>query len=436
LTHRNPPEELDVAAETDEGLQVMLNPFEPGFFDNPYEQYAQLREHDPVHFSPLEVWVLFRYDDCFQLLRDPSTSVDIQTELDLNSQDRRGRIEVFTELFPDREPRESRNMLFVDPPDHTRMRKLVAKVFTPRRVEELRPMVQRLVDDTLDGVADRGQMDLIRELAFPLPFVVISEMLGMPDADRDQLREWSGKMVKMLDPIISPDEAMAAMEAADNMFGHVGEVIEWKRKHPADDLLSAMITAEEDGDMLTTDELGDNVGLLFVAGHETTVNLIGNGALALLRNRGQLEAMQADPSLDANAVDELLRYDSPVQFSRRILTKPLTVGATTIEPGKFVMTCLGSANRDPDMFGADAAELNIRRPTASRLLSFGNGIHHCLGAALAKMEGQVALGTLVRRFPDLELQDSEAHWNGRIVLRGVNDLALSWSPAKAGAGSR
>jgi cytochrome P450 len=424
-----------VASNTHDGVQVMLNPFEPGFFDNPYDQYAQLREQDPVHFSPLEVWVLFRYDDCFQLLRDPSTSVDIRTELEMNPDDRRERFEVVAELFPDREPSDSKSMLFADPPDHTRMRKLVSKVFTPRRVEELRPMVQRLVDDTLDAVADRGEMDLIGELAFPLPFTVISEMLGMPDADRDQLREWSGKMVKMLDPIISADDALAAMQAGEHMFGHVGEVIEWKREHPADDLLSAMITAEEDGDMLTTEELIDNVGLLFVAGHETTVNLIGNGALALLRNRGQLEALQADASLDANAVDELLRYDSPVQFSRRIVTKPLTIGDVTIEPGKFVMTCLGSANRDPDVFGTDAAAVDIRRPTASRLLSFGSGIHHCLGAALAKMEGQVALGTLVRRFGDLELEDTDAHWNGRIVLRGVTDLSVAWSPANATVGA-
>ena len=412
---------------------VTLNPFEPGFFENPYEQYAQVREADPVHFSPLEVWVLFRYEDCFQLLRDPSTSVDIRTELELNGDDRRERFEIFEELFPDREPRDSTSMLSSDPPDHTRMRKLVSKVFTPRRVEELRPTVQRLVDGALDRVATRGEMDLIGELAFPLPFTVISEMLGMPDADRDQLREWSGKMVKLLDPVLTRDEAVEAMEAGEHMFGHVGEVIEWKRVHPADDLLTAMINAEEDGDSLTTEELSDNVGLLFVAGHETTVNLIGNGTLALLRNHSQLESLRSDPSLDANAVEELLRFDSPVQFSRRIITKELRVGDKVIEPGRFVMTCLGSANRDPAMFGDDAADLDIRRENASRLLSFGSGIHHCLGAALAKMEAQVAIGTLVRRFPDLELVDEQPRWNGRIVLRGVTDLGVAWSPEKVAA---
>jgi cytochrome P450 len=415
-------------------VQVTLNPFESGFFDDPYAQYRQVREADPVHFSPLGVWVLFRYDDCFQLLRDPRTSVDIKTELDLNPDDRRERIEQFQELFPDQEePDESRSMLFVDPPDHTRMRKLVSKVFTPRRVEELRPLVQRLVDERLDAVVDRQAMDLIGDLAFPLPFTVISEMLGMPAADRDQLREWSGKMVKMLDPILTTEEAVEAMDAGKHMFDHVGDVIEWKRSHLSDDLLSAMITAEEDGEVLTTDELIDNVGLLFVAGHETTVNLIGNGTLALLRNRDQLEQLQRDPSLDVNAIEELLRFDSPVQFSRRILREELNIGDTVIEPGKFVMTCLGSANRDPATFGDDADQLDLRRPTAGRLLSFGSGIHHCLGAALAKMEGQVAIGTLVRRFPDLELATDHPTWNGRIVLRGVTELPITWSTDAAAA---
>jgi cytochrome P450 len=410
---------------TNTDAPVMLNPFEPGFFDDPYAQYTRLREQDPVHLSPLELWVLFRYDDCFQLLRDPSTSVASDLTGDDDDEYRRQRLEMFEEVFPGREPQESKSMLFSDPPDHTRMRKLVSKVFTPRRVEELRPMVQQLVDETLEPIAPRGEMDLIAELAFPLPFTVISEMLGMPDADRDQLREWSGKMVKMLDPIMSQDDARDAMIAGEHMFGHVGEVIEWKRDHLADDLLSAMITAEEDGDTLTTQELVDNVGLLFVVGHETTVNLIGNGMLALLRHRDQLERWRSDPSLAAGAVEELLRYDSPVQFSRRIVTQPLRIGDVTIEPGTFVMTCLGSANRDPDVFGVDADTVDITRPSASRLLSFGSGIHHCLGAALAKMEAQVALGTMVARFPDVEVVTESPVWNGRIVLRGVTELPLA-----------
>lgn len=409
-------------------MSIVFNPFEPGFFDNPYDHYRQLREHDPVHFSPLGLWMLFDYSDCFSLLRNPRTSVEIANEHELSADARAERMRMFQELFPDRAPRESTGILFVDPPDHTRLRKLMSKVFTPRRVEQLRPKVQELVDGMLDEVAGRGEMDLIADLAFPLPFVVISEMLGMPEADRLQLREWSHAMVKMLDPILSPDEMTAAVLSAERMFDHVAEVIAWKRDHLADDLLSALITAEEDGDVLTPEELADQVSLLFVAGHETTVNLIGNGVLALLQNRSQLELLQADPSLDANAVDELLRYDSPVQFSRRITVEEVRFGDHLIEPGRFVMTCLGSANHDPAMFGPDADRLDLRRPLAPRHLSFGSGIHHCLGASLARLEGEVAIGTLVRRFPDLQLATDRPHWNGRIVLRGLEELPLAFSP--------
>jgi cytochrome P450 len=411
-------------------VTVSFDPFEPGFFDDPYSHYAQLREHDPVHFSPLGVWVLFRYDDCFSLLRNPHTSVDFTRESDQPA-GRRARLEMADEHFADRPLREPRDLLVLDPPDHTRLRRLVSKVFTPKRVEGLRPTVQRLVDDLLADVAPSGSIELISDLAFPLPFTVISEMLGMPDADRDQLRSWSHTLVKLLDPILSPDEMAAAFDAADQMFGHLDEVIAWKRQHLADDLLSALITAEDDGDVLSHEELIDQVNLLFVAGHETTVNLIGNGALALLRHRDQLELWRDDPSLDANAVDELLRFDSPVQFSRRITIDEMTIGDQVIEPGRFVMTCLGSANHDRDQFGPDADRLDLRRATAPRHLSFGSGIHHCLGAALARLEGQVALGTLIRRFDNLEQTVDAPRWNGRIVLRGLDELPLQFEPAEA-----
>jgi cytochrome P450 len=406
-----------------------LNPFEPGFFENPYRQYAELRQHEPVHHSPLGVWVVFRYDDCFALLRDPHTSVEIRTELELHPDRRRARQEVFEEVFPDREPRESKSMLMVDPPDHTRLRKLVSKVFTPRRVEELRPLVQRLLDDLLDalpaGPVGERTVDLIGDIAFPLPFAVISEMLGMPDADRDLLRDWSGRMVRLLDPIMTSDEAKEAVEAADKMFDYVSEVIAWKRGHVADDLLSALVRAEEGGDMLSSEELADQVVLLFLAGHETTVNLIGNGMLALLRNRHELEALRDDPSLDANAVEELLRFDSPVQFSRRITTRELVLGDARFDAGEFVLTCLGAANHDPTAFGNDADRLDLRRPSASRHISFGSGVHHCLGAALARLEGQIVIGTLVRRFPDVELAVERPTWNDRIVLRGLSSLPVA-----------
>ena len=405
---------------------VLFNPFAPGFFDGPYDQYRRLREAEPVHHSPLDTWILFAYEDCFKLLRDPQMSVDPVVANQINPAGP-ARFDAFRAAHPELPPPEpNRGILNIDPPDHTRIRRLMSKVFTPRRVEELRPEVQGLVDGMLDAVSADHEMDVIADLAFPLPFVVISEMLGMPAADRDLLRDWSHTVVKMLDPVISDQEMLDAMAADVHMVDHCREAIEWKRANPADDLLTALIHAEDDGESLSAEELLDQVILLFIAGHETTVNLIGNATLALLRNPEQLELLRGDPSLDANAVDELLRYDSPVQFSRRIVLQPYEVGDVVIEPGTFLMTCLGSANHDPAVFGDDADSLDLRRANPGRHLSFGSGVHHCLGASLARLEAQVALGTLVRRFDRLELVDDLPAWNERIVLRGLDALPVTF----------
>ncbi len=405
---------------------VLFNPFEPGFFDAPYEQYRRIRTHDPVHHSPIDTWMLFAYEDCFKLLRDPGMSVDPMVANALNP-DVENRFTAFREAHPELpEPTPNRGILNIDPPDHTRIRRLMSKVFTPRRVEELRPEVQRLVNGMLDAVAADGEMDVIADLAFPLPFVVISEMLGMPAADRDLLRDWSHTVVKMLDPILTDQEMLEAFAASEHMVDHCREAIEWKRANPADDLLTALINAEDEGHTLSSEELLDQLVLLFIAGHETTVNLIGNATLALLRNPDQLAVLRDDPSIDANAVDELLRYDSPVQFSRRIVVQPYEVAGVVIEPGTFLMTCLGSANHDPAVFGDDADSLDLRRANPGRHLSFGSGVHHCLGASLARLEAQVALGTLVRRFDQLALVDDAPAWNNRIVLRGLDRLPVTF----------
>jgi cytochrome P450 len=285
--------------------------------------------------------------------------------------------------------------------------------------------MQTLVDDMLDAVEQAGQMDVIADLAFPLPFAVISEMLGMPEADRDQLRGWSHTLVKTFEPLLTPDEMPELLAASDAMVEHVTAAIEWKRGAPADDLLSAMIAVEEEGDRMSTPELIAQVVLLFIAGHETTVNLIGNGTLALLRHPDQLAALQADPDLIGNAVEELLRYDSPVQFSRRIALQDIDVDGQHIEQGSFIFTMLGAANHDPAHFGPDADELDLRRRDAPHHVSFGGGIHHCLGAVLARMEARVAIGSLVRRFPGAELATSEPAWNGRLVLRGLDALPIA-----------
>ncbi|TMM14427.1 MAG: cytochrome P450 [Actinobacteria bacterium] len=396
-----------------------FNPFEPGFFSDPYSRYRTLRERDPVHHSPLGLWMLFRHDHIVGLLRDPSLSVEPENAAPTL------RTQLFEEVAGDRAPRRPRAILSLDPPDHTRLRRLVSKAFTPKRVESLRPRIQQLVDEALDAVASKPTMDVVADLAYPLPFTVICELLGMPEGERDQIREASHTLAGTLDPIISPTDIEDALAASDLIQDYVREVVAWKREHPADDLLSALIGAEEEGDKLSERELLDQVVLLYIAGHETTVNLIGNGTLALLRHRAAYEALGADPGLAVNAVEELLRYDSPVQFSRRITLSDLELGGRHIEAGSFVLTCLGSANHDPDRWGADADDLSLARPGAAQHLSFGSGVHHCLGAALARLEAQAALSTLARRFPAAELADDGPAWNGRIVLRGLDRLPVS-----------
>jgi cytochrome P450 len=400
---------------------VFYNPFEPGFAENPYDQYRALREADPVHCSPFGVWVLTRYDDVLRFLRDPELSVE-QRNAVLTPMQQAARDE-FGDLADEAEF-GSLAMLNRDPPDHTRLRRLVSKAFTPRTIERLRPHIERLVDDALDAAAERGEMELIGELAFPLPFQVISEMLGMPDTDRDQLREWSGTLVRSLEPIADLALVKQILEAGEAMATFITGVIDDKRRKPADDMLSVLIAAEDEGDVLSDDELLAQVMLIYIAGHETTVNLIGNGTLALLRDRAQLERWRDDPSLDAAAIDELLRYDSPVQMSRRITLQDITLEGRNIPKGSFLGTSLAAANRDPARWGGTAERVDVTRADAREHVSFGGGSHYCLGAALARLEGQVAVGRLIRRFPALEIA-GEPVWNGRINLRGLDRLPLA-----------
>jgi cytochrome P450 len=404
---------------------AFYNPFEPGFHENPYDQYARIRAAGRTLRGPFDNLVLHRYDDCFGILRQAGTSVE---EAKAKPELRRP---FPPEMMAGREPRGRRAILNLDPPDHTRIRRLVSSAFTIRRVDQLRPRVRALIDGLLDDIAagsaasGGAPVDLMSAFAFPLPFQVITELLGMPDGDRDQLRAWSHKITQSLEPFLDEDSLRTSLEASDNMTRHIHDAIEWKRRNPADDLLSAMIAAEEDGERLSTTELVDQVALLYLAGHETTVNLIGNGTLALLRHRDQMERLAADPGLDANAVDELLRWDSPVQMSRRIVLEEVEVAGERVGPGDMIMTLLGAANRDPDHWGPTAGRLDLRRKGAGAHLSFGSGIHHCLGAALARLEGAEAIGGLVRRFPAMELATGDPDWNGRIILRGLDTLEVA-----------
>jgi len=398
---------------------VFFNPLDPGYGADPHPHFAQLREHQPVHRSIGNLWFLFRHDDVFALLRDPALSVD-DRNADMSRSDRRP---VF-EAAAGGKIEHSTSILGIDPPDHTRLRRLVAKAFTPAAIEQLRPRVGALVDAALDRIEAAGGGDLVADLAFPLPFDVITEMLGRPASDTLEVRDWSEAIVKTLDPIISDDEIYAAVDASRKMKAHIAEVIDWKRANPGDDLLTAMIDAEENGDRMSSVELNDQVSLLFIAGHETTVNLIGTGLYELLGNRDQWARWRADPSIAANAVDELLRYVSPVQFSRRITTADLVIDGHEIDKGSFVMAGLASANRDPAKWGSTAGELDLGRTGAGQHLAFGSGAHYCLGASLAKLEAQEAIGRFIARFDDVRLGD-EVAWNGRINLRGLARCAVT-----------
>ena len=401
-----------------------LNPFEPGFYENPYAQYADLRTHEPIHQSTLGPWLITRWDDVHTLLRKPGTSVE-ERNVEMSGPSRREQMNELRAQHGAPPIERSLAILNIDPPDHTRIRKLVAKAFTPRAVERIRLTARQQVDAILDDLAGRGEpIDLISELAFPLPFSVINDMLGMPEGDRLQLRAWSHTITQVLDPLLAMQHPQEIIEASVAMREVVAEAIAWKRTRDDDDILTAMIQAEEDGQQLTDAELLENVVLLFLAGHETTVNLIGNGVHALLQHRTELERLVADPALDANAVEELLRYDSPVQFSRRIALEPIEVGGQAIGAGELVMTGLGAANRDEAKFGPTADQLDLGRADAREHVSFGSGVHHCLGAALARLEGQEAIGRLVRRFPAIEATEAPTH-NGRIVLRGFDRLPVS-----------
>ncbi len=399
-----------------------LNPFAPGFFENPYDQYEAAREAEAVHRTPIGSWLVTRWDDVHATLRRPGTSVDDAKATGPTSERRAAMVEAAGRTVS--RPRGREAILNLDPPDHTRLRSLVSKAFTPRAVERIRVRSGQLVDGVLDDLATReGPVDLIAELAFPLPFTVITELLGMPEGDRDQLRDWSHTITKTLDPLLAISHAAEIFDASDHMEEVVAEAIRWKRTRDDDDLLTALIRAEDEGDVLSDTELIDNVTLLYLAGHETTVNLIGNGTKALLDHPDQLERLAADPDLTPNAIEELLRYDSPVQFSRRILLEPFEIAGVPIPAGDLVMTGLGSANRDPRKFGPTAGELDLGRADAREHVSFGSGVHHCLGAALARLEGQEAIGRLVRRFPAMTAAEAPTH-NGRLVLRGWDHLPI------------
>ncbi len=403
---------------TDVGL--LFDPSAPGFAEDPYPHYAELRRADPVHEHPGGYWILSRHDDATAILRSAKMSMQESNLADASDE---APEMALPPAMAEAISVMSLSMLDRDPPDHTRLKSLVSKVFTPKSVAALEPVVTEMVDERLDRIADLGQVNLMDELAFPVPFAVISQMLGTPPADRERMRELTGKIVRSPE-LVGEMEFLAGMAALQELVAMTREMIAWKRDHPADDLLTALINAEEDGDKLSDDELVAQVLLLYAAGHETTVGLIGNGVAALLQNPDQLDLLRREPDLTANAVEEFLRYDPPLQQTRRITMEPYAVRDKEIPAGTLVMISIAGANRDELRFGADAESLRIDRGDARHHVSLGAGPHHCLGAALARLEGQVAIGRLVRRFPSLALA-GEVTWGDRIELRNAKVVPIT-----------
>jgi len=393
---------------------LVFNPMDPEFVADPYPMYARLRSEDPVHHSAAGFWVLTRYDDVVAALRDPRLAKEALAAF-------------VAARFGQPVPAMGLSMLDRDPPDHTRLRGLVSKAFTPRVVEGLRPRVQQIVDGLLDAVEAKGSMDLVEEFAYPIPVNVICEMLGVPIEDHERFKGWSLDIARGLDSILLPtdsDVPRRSMASRSALADYFRELIARRRAAPRGDMLSDLIAAEEAGDKLSEHELLATCILLLIAGHETTVNLIGNGTLALLRHPDQLRRLREDPALIGGAIEELLRFDGPVQRTARIPSEDVTIAGHKIAAGEMVMPFIGAADRDPAQF-PEPDRLNITR-AENRHVAFGLGIHFCLGAPLARIEGQIAIATLLRRLPRLALATDRPAFRPSLTLRGLEALPVSF----------
>ncbi|MFV0135428.1 cytochrome P450 family protein [Streptomyces sp. HMX87] len=397
------------------------------FATDPYPAYAWLREHAPVHRTKLpsgvEAWLVTRYADARQALADQRLSKNPLHHAD--DAERKSK----TGIPGERSANLMSHLLNIDPPDHTRLRRLVSKAFTPRRVAEFAPRVQELTDRLIDDFAAKGSADLIHEFAFPLPIYAICDLLGVPKEDQDDLRDWAGMMIRHGG---GPRGGVA--RSVKKIRGYLADLIHRKRSALGDDLISGLIRASDHGEHLTEDEAAAMCFVLLFAGFETTINLIGNGTHALLQHPAQRLLLQqalaqGDDRLLATGVEELLRYDGPVELATwRYATQPLEIGGEEISQGDPVLVVLAAANRDPARFDApDTLDLTRRD---NPHLGYGHGIHYCLGAPLARLEGHTALATLLRRLPDLRLavDPAELRWRGGLIMRGLRTLPVSFTP--------
>jgi pimeloyl-[acyl-carrier protein] synthase len=389
---------------------LVYDPFQPELREDPYPTYHALRRADPVHVSPfLDVVVLTRYADVDLVLRDRRFSADRR----------------LWDWFPPMEGYEP-SMGSLDPPDHTRLRRLVGGPFTARLVESARPWARSMVNDVLDRAEQQGGLELVEGLAYPMAMTVFNHALGLPQADTQRFREWTGRLVRLLDPLALQDDGMgpAFRAVEDEVMTYLAGVVADRRREPRDDLISALIAADQDGDVLSERELVLTLEILLIAGYETTTRLIGNGVLALLRHPGQLALLRDRPGLIGSAVEELLRWDAPAQLTLRVAREDCELGGRPVRRGQAVAGLVGAANRDPEQF-PDPDRLDLAR-SPNPHLSFGRGVHFCLGAPLARMDAQLTMGELVRRFPRLRLSGEPVR-SQTITLRGLTSLPLDVS---------
>ena len=400
----------------DRHVRLRFNPFEPAYVASPYETYAALRDDDPVHWSELlHGWVLTRFDDVNAVLREPSMSSDIRratatpvTELEISGMAEHARA--------------TRTIVHLDDPDHTRVRKLMAEPFRVREINRLQALVDERVTAAIDSLVGRTEIDLVADVAYPLPVEIFSHWLGMPDEAAPQFRYWTNWTARSRDPL-SPEDRDEMYAAMDAMYDYLEAQAELKRQAPTGDLLSYLVHAEEDGEQLNHDELMSQLVTLYIAGHEPTASLVANGMLALLRQPDQLARLRREPSLLRNAVCELLRFDGPNQFIRRVTTQPIVLSGIEVPAGAVLYVGLASANRDPRRWGPDADSVVVDRADANQHMQFGGGAHACLGSHLARLQAERMLAAILDRLDPVELAGDPV-WSTRMFIRGLHALPV------------
>jgi pimeloyl-[acyl-carrier protein] synthase len=386
------------------------------FQTNPYPIYKQLRENSPVHWFPFDdlgrgMWLVTRYQDCARLLKDDQNITKNPALVRPPDPD-----EVF-----------SSDLLSSDPPDHTRLRSLVNQAFTPKRIRDLEPRIRQLAEELFSSVKDRGEMDFMADFAIPMPIFVIAELLGVPREDRSLFRQWTNDFMRSVDAMSQTEETQKkGQEAGLKLLEYFTHLVQQRRQKPRMDLITGLTQARDGGDRLTEREMLEMCQILLIAGHETTVNLLGNGLLLLLQHTDQLAMLKQGPELMESAIEEMLRFESPIQRATvRFTTAPVEICGKVIDPGQQLSVVIGAANRDPEQF-PDPDRFDIAR-NPNRHLAFGRGIHFCVGAPLARTEAHITFDLLLAEFPRLELVSSEPDWSGNTFLRGLNSLQVRLS---------